>query len=197
MHAIAQPDAASMTIGVVHSSPDLAAIVAATLQSLNFKVQVWNDSHLGRDVSACDIVVADRECMRLLADRALRAARPVQSDTPPIRAFRGGLAPGVLRRVKDHIESALTAKIDLSQLAQLAGLSECHFARAFKQSVGVPPHRYLMGRRIAVAANMIETTHTPLTEVALSTGFSDQSHFTRIFASVTGETPSSYRRRHR
>jgi transcriptional regulator GlxA family with amidase domain len=197
MHAIAWPNAASTTIGVAHSSPELAAIVAATLQSLNFTVQVWNDSPSGRDVSPCDIVVADRQCMRLLADQALRATRPVQSNAPPVRAFRGGLAPGVLRRVKDHIESALTEKVDLRQLAQLAGLSECHFARAFKQSVGVPPHRYLMGRRIAVAANMIETTQTPLTEVALSTGFSDHSHFTRIFAGVTGETPSSYRRRHR
>jgi AraC-like DNA-binding protein len=197
MHAIDWPEAASMTIGVAHSSTDLAAIVATTLQSLNFKVQVWKDSPSARDVSACDFVVADRQCMRLLADRGLRAARPVQSNTSPIRAFRGGLAPGVLRRVKDHIENALTTKVDLRGLAQLAGLSECHFARAFKQSMGVPPHRYVMSRRIAVAASMIETTQTPLTEVALTTGFSDHSHFTRVFASVTGETPSSYRHRHR
>jgi AraC-like DNA-binding protein len=76
-------------------------------------------------------------------------------------------------------------------------LSEFHFARAFKQSLGVPPHRYLIQRRIARAAEIVKTTDKPLSEVALDVGFSDQSHFTRLFVRVTGETPRAFRHRHR
>ena len=58
---------------------------------------------------------------------------------------RGGLAPGALRRVREHIDQRLAEKIELHELAAIAGLSDCHFARAFKQSIGLPPHR--LGRR--------------------------------------------------
>jgi AraC-like DNA-binding protein/DNA-binding NarL/FixJ family response regulator len=110
---------------------------------------------------------------------------------------RGGLAPGALRRVRDHVEQRLSDKIELRDLAALSGLSECHFARAFKQSTGLPPHRYLMVRRVAKAADLIKTSDRPLSEVGLDAGFADQSHFTRVFLATTGETPRAYRHRHR
>lgn len=113
------------------------------------------------------------------------------------RIPRGGLAPGALRRVRDHIEDRLAEKIELRELAAIAGLSECHFARAFKQSLGLPPHRYLILRRIAAAAELIKNTDQLLTDVSLRVGFCDQSHFTRVFARTTGETPSAFRHRHR
>jgi AraC-like DNA-binding protein len=110
---------------------------------------------------------------------------------------RGGLAPSVKRRVCEHIEQMIATRFPLSELAAIARLSECHFARAFKQSLGVPPHRYLMQRRIARAALIITTTGKALSDVALEVGFSDQSHFTRQFVRVTGETPRAFRHRHR
>lgn len=110
---------------------------------------------------------------------------------------RGGLAPGALRRVREHIDEQLAGKIELFQLAAIAGLSECHFARAFKQSVGVPPHRYLVRRRVEAASELIKGTEQALADISLAAGFSDQSHFTRMFASVAGETPGAFRRRHR
>ena len=97
----------------------------------------------------------------------------------------------------EHVERRLAEKIELADLASIARLSECHFSRAFKQSLGLPPHRYLMMRRIASAAELIKTTDRPLTQISLEVGFSDQSHFTRVFGDITGETPRSYRRRHR
>ena len=115
----------------------------------------------------------------------------------PGNSARGGLAPGALRRVRQHIDAQLAEKIELFELAAIAGLSACHFARAFKQSVGVPPHRYLMQRRVEVAADLIKGTDQTLSEISLAAGFSDQSHFTRMFASVTGETPGAFRHRHR
>jgi AraC-like DNA-binding protein len=111
--------------------------------------------------------------------------------------FTGGLAPGALRRVREHIEARFADKIDLGCLAEIAGLSTSYFSRAFKQSIGVPPHRYVMMRRLAAAGDLIRNTCKPLAEVAIDAGFSDQSHFTRIFTQMTGETPGTLRRRYR
>ncbi len=122
------------------------------------------------------------------------AAPPIATAAP---SFRGGLPPGALRRVRDFVAQRMSERIELCQLAQIAGLSVCHFSRAFKQSVGLPPHRYLMRERISAAALLIRTTDRPLVEIALEVGFSDQSHFTRCFSDVMGDTPRDYRRMHR
>jgi AraC-like DNA-binding protein len=110
---------------------------------------------------------------------------------------RGGLAPGALRRVREHIETRLADRFELRELSTIAGLSATHFCRAFKQSVGVPPHRYLNMRRISAAAELVRDTDRPLIEISLNVGFSDQSHFTRTFVRLRGETPSAFRHRHR
>jgi AraC-like DNA-binding protein len=121
----------------------------------------------------------------------LRALLP--ENAPP----RGGLAPGALRRIREHVERGLAEKIGVCELAALVGLSESHFSRAFKQSVGQSPHRYLLLRRIAAAAELIEKTDRKLTEIALDAGFSDQCHFTRMFVREMGETPLAFRKRYR
>jgi AraC-like DNA-binding protein len=110
---------------------------------------------------------------------------------------RGGLAPGALRRVRDAVAQRLDDKLDLSQLAGVAGLSRSHFARAFKESVGQPPHRYLMEKRVAAAADLVKDTDRKLADIAVELGFFDHSHFVRVFTRILGETPSAYRRRHR
>jgi AraC-like DNA-binding protein len=114
-------------------------------------------------------------------------------NAPP----RGGLAPGALKRIREHVEKGLAEKINVCELAALVGLSESHFSRAFKQSVGQSPHRYLLLQRIAAAAELIEKTDRQLTEIALDAGFSDQCHFTRMFVREMGETPLAFRKRHR
>jgi AraC-like DNA-binding protein len=111
-------------------------------------------------------------------------------------AARGGLAPGALRRVREVIETRLAQNFELGKLAAIAGLSDSHFSRAFKQSVGVPPYRYLVQRRIAVAMELIRQSRRSLTDIALEVGFCDQSHFTRMFSQLEGESPGAYRRRH-
>lgn len=122
----------------------------------------------------------------------LDGATPARADGPAPRPL-GGLPPRALRRVRDHVEQHLSEKIQLADLATIAGLSECHFSRAFKQSVGIPPHRYVMRRRIEAAARLIERTDRALTDIGLDVGFSDQSHFTRVFFSLMGETPRAFR----
>ena len=106
---------------------------------------------------------------------------------------RGGLSPAVARRVCDYIEGHLDEKMRLDGLAALAGLSTDHFARAFHQSVGVPPHAYLLRRRLEHVEHMLRETRAPLSEIALATGFSDQSHLARHFRRWAGISPRQVR----
>lgn len=186
----------SSVVWVTHSSMKLAADLVSRLRGLDLDAKLWDESHLeGEGASPCAIVVADPAGLRMIARSVSRSAG--LGEPAPARPLRGGLAPGVLRRVFAHIEAGLAEKIDIGDLAAIAQLSECHFSRAFRQSVGMPPHRYVMTRRIAIGAGLIERTERPMTDIALSVGFSDHSHFTRMFVRMTGETPSAYRRRRR
>jgi transcriptional regulator of acetoin/glycerol metabolism/AraC-like DNA-binding protein len=114
-----------------------------------------------------------------------------------VEAPRGGLAPGKLRRVREYIETHLGEPLAIETLASQAGLSVHHFARAFRESVGVPPHRYLLEQRLRRAAELLKSTEQPLANIALSVGFSDQSHFSRSFHWLEGQTPGQFRRAHR
>jgi len=110
---------------------------------------------------------------------------------PPKR--RGGLPPRVLRRVQEYIDSHLNENMGLDILAGAAGLSVHHFARAFRQSLGEPPHSYVLRRRIERAQEMLKQTDQPLSEIALAVGFSDHSHLARHFRRLMGVTPSAAR----
>jgi len=125
------------------------------------------------------------------------AGRGPTTPGHPDSAPRGGLAPGALRRVREHIEQNLTAGLRTELLAAIAGLSPGHFNRAFRQSTGQSPHQYVLRRRVAVAGRLLKETGRALADIALDVGFADQSHFTRTYALVMGETPSACRRRHR
>jgi AraC-like DNA-binding protein len=107
---------------------------------------------------------------------------------------RGGLATWQLRRVINMLESHLTSTPTLAELAACAGLSETHFCRVFKQSTGVPPHRYLLNLRIAHAKSLMANPALSLTEVALDSGFGSSSQFATTFRRIDGRTPSAYRR---
>lgn len=115
----------------------------------------------------------------------------------PPKLSRGGLPPGLAQRICEYIESHLEQKIGLEDLAAMAGLSTHHFARAFHQSVGEPPHSYLLSRRLERVERMLRETQLPLSEIALATGFSDQSHLARHFRRRTGMPPSLARWRER
>jgi AraC family transcriptional regulator len=106
---------------------------------------------------------------------------------------KGGLAPRLRRLVTEHIEANIESALTISALAEVAGLSEFHFARMFKASTGETPHGFVQRRRIDRAKQMLAETRLPLAEVALACGFSSQSHFAEAFRKRTGLTPSGYR----
>ena len=116
---------------------------------------------------------------------------------PDGAAARGGLAPGALRRVREYIDGRLGDSISLDAMATVAELSRCHFARAFKQSVGTSPHAYVVQRRLDRAERLLADTDLSLCQVALDSGFSDQSHFSSCFRKSFGESPRAFRRSRR
>src|SRR5258705_8266428 len=111
---------------------------------------------------------------------------PVVASAQLRSRSRGGLPPRALRRVHEYVEAHLEKNISLQMLASTAGLSMSHFARAFKQSQGVPPHEYLVRCRVRRAQELLATTDLPLSEIARASGFSDQSHCTRRFREQVG-----------
>jgi transcriptional regulator GlxA family with amidase domain len=111
----------------------------------------------------------------------------------PAPQSHGGLSAGAMRRVREYVEVHLGESIDLSMLAGVAGLSVHHFARQFKQSVGVTPHHYLTQKRVERAQEMLAQTDLSLSEIAYATGFSDQSHLARHFRHILGTTPREFR----
>jgi transcriptional regulator GlxA family with amidase domain len=92
------------------------------------------------------------------------------------------------------MDAGLNKEITIAQLADDCGLSASQFARAFRQSTGCPPHRWLLQRRIERAQNLLLTSDKTLPEIASSCGFSDQSHLTRAFGQTVGTSPGLWRR---
>jgi AraC family transcriptional regulator len=107
---------------------------------------------------------------------------------------RGGLAGWQQRTVVDFIEENLAENISLAKLAQLIQLSPYHFCRAFKQSFGVPPHRYHTRRRIDRAKALLANPNESVTSIGMTIGFSETSSFTAAFRKASGMTPTAYRR---
>ena len=110
------------------------------------------------------------------------------------KLVRGGLAPRQVQRAKDVLMSRLDGEIRLEELARECGLSRSHFARAFKKTTGVPPHRWLMERRLERARALLLNSKLSLAEIADASGFAEQRDFTRCFSTATGMVPSEWRR---
>jgi transcriptional regulator GlxA family with amidase domain len=108
--------------------------------------------------------------------------------------------PALLRRLlraKDRMDAASHEEWPVGRLAQVSGVSEAHFARSFKQAFGIPPHRYLLTRRIERAMALLRETDRPITDIAFDTGWASLGTFGRTFRDITGDSPSAIRSRER
>jgi transcriptional regulator GlxA family with amidase domain len=106
--------------------------------------------------------------------------------------------PDLLRRLlraKDRMDAASHEEWPVGRLAQVSGVSEAHFARSFKQAFGIPPHRYLLTRRIERAMALLRETDLPITDIAFDTGWASLGTFGRTFRDITGDSPSAVRSR--
>jgi AraC family transcriptional regulator len=156
--------------------------------------------------AACRARDGDREATRAHIAHAIALLRGIPSLDPSgtrqlsnveTRVVRGGLAAWQMRRVVAHVETNLSRRIPVQELAQLLGLSASHFCRAFKCTFGASPRDYVLRRRIEVAQGLMLTTSEPLSSIAVRCGMCDQSHFTRSFHRIVGGTPYTWRRTRR
>ncbi|MGO8532042.1 helix-turn-helix domain-containing protein [Rhizobium ruizarguesonis] len=114
--------------------------------------------------------------------------------SPGRNVAKGGLAPWQRKRATELIESRLDGALELEALAKECGLSKRHFCRAFRQTTGQSPHEWFQLRRIDKAKDLLLDRGKSLADVGILSGFSDQSHFTRVFMQYVGTTPGVWRR---
>src|ERR1700736_3781728 len=110
------------------------------------------------------------------------------------RPVRGGLAPWQVRRAKEILCANLDGRVPLEEVACECRLSVSHFSRAFRRSMGIAPHNWLVARRVEAAKEKLRDDRLTLLDVALSCGFADQSHLTRVFTRMVGVSPGAWRR---
>lgn len=123
--------------------------------------------------------------VRLVTDHSVHPATPGLA--------RGGLAPHQQRRVLEFMHQNLHAPVGLADLAAVIGLSPSHFSSQFRAGMGMSPYKYMRALRIDRSKNMLKKSDFPIARIAKTVGFDNQQHFSTVFRSVVGVTPTTYR----
>jgi len=130
----------------------------------------------------------------LLMAAATHLASAYGELRPGSRTRRGGLAPWQVRRATEFLRANLGADVDVAEIAQDCGLSTSHFRRAFRETLELAPHQWILKARVDAAKDKLLDPRLSLDEVARGCGFADQSHFTRVFSRLCGISPGRWRR---
>ncbi|MGC2714286.1 MAG: AraC family transcriptional regulator [Pseudolabrys sp.] len=137
----------------------------------------------------------DREAAKaLLAKASSILQSEIERHSGANDSGTGGLAGWQIARVRAFIDKNLHGTIHIRDLSAVVRRSAAHFARSFKHSFGEPPHAYVMRRRFEKACHLMIASSESLSQIALSVGFSDQSHFCKRFKQALGQSPSNWRR---
>jgi AraC family transcriptional regulator len=181
---------------------EIASEAGVSRQRLCFRTPLVAEDSLIRHVVA-ELVVQAAECSsisRMLigtAGRHIAAHLVARYVGTPRQARHVTLPEWKLKRVLDYIEANLVRDIGLEEVSEVVDMTPHYFCRAFKRSLGVPPYRYLLGRRIERSKELLTQTEKSILEIALAVGFSNHAHFGSAFLKVTGCTPTEYRNRSR
>ncbi|WMW63936.1 AraC family transcriptional regulator [Nitratidesulfovibrio liaohensis] len=148
-------------------------------------------------VQAAELLLA-RHCLPVsgacpgrLADAAADAPQPRPAAVPPFETAVPPETTVIVEAVRRHLRDHMADPVRLDDLARLAGRSRCHLLRMFQQATGLSPHAYQTQLRVEAAKGLLAAGHS-ISHVAAETGFSDQSHFSRVFRDLTGATPRQY-----
>ena len=124
---------------------------------------------------------------------AVNLLRHHATTKPQLPIYEGGLPQRQLMQVLDYIDAHLGQNLKLENLAQLLDMSQFHFSRLFKQSMGLAPYQYLTQQRVERAKQLLKQTDRSIVDIALHCGFNSHSHLSKKFRQITGMTPKSYR----
>jgi AraC family transcriptional regulator len=157
------------------------------------------NSLVRRLIEVCDAEIDSHPATSRLFAEGLATALIVhlfrsQAKPPSHTVASGGLTPRALRQVLEYIDAHLSADVGLFELAQIAHITPHHFGAAFKLSMGIPPHRYVVSRRVHKAKELLLDGEMSAGAIAIASGFSSQSHMTTNFRRIVGTTPSRFRR---
>jgi len=198
-----QEFASSLELLMVELAPEIVQQTSYGLfagQELQVRTLKWEaDQHIRHMLMAlyhelaigCRCGAAFGEYMALCISTAILARHTTSPSE--VRGYQGGLSPHKLRKVLAYISDNLSANVSLKDMASVVEMGPCHFARSFKESVGVSPHQYLLRRRIERAVTMLKADRGDLSTLAYDLGFSSQGHFTTVFRKLIGTTPGGYR----
>jgi AraC-like DNA-binding protein len=194
MYSMPLADPGSMsTRHALQDSPDPQTRVAypAFIPTL---IQLLGDAEGALDANGLEARSSIHRALSILeAERSCHGT----SAAAPAGDSRGGLSPWNARRIKRHIEESLGGALLIEDLAAIVQLSNRHFSVAFKQTFGVPPHAYIVKRRIEAAQRMMLLTDDSLARIALDCGLADQAHLSKWFRRLLGATPAAWRKKHR
>jgi AraC family transcriptional regulator len=146
-------------------------------------LQAMRDSTTGSDVMYESLA-------RILLVKLVQRYGESRSD---VLAFSRGFTASHYKRVFDFVAGHYSEQIAISDMARVAGLSDAHFARLFKEVLGDSPYQFVMEFRVEQAKRMLEDQTRPMADIALACGFADQPHFSRVFKKLTGITPRTFR----
>jgi AraC-like DNA-binding protein len=166
----------------------------------NYKVEVDqpDETILHLTLAMLPVLAREREASTLFLDHLFAAAAEHVAQTyGAFSRLRSAPRHGLTSRQRDaaleFVESNLAADPSVADLARASSMSISSFARAFKRTLGVPPHQWLLRRRIEKAKRMLRSSNEPLADIAVACGFADQSHLTRVFVRYVGATPRRWR----
>ncbi|MGF6709513.1 transcriptional regulator GlxA family with amidase domain [Luteibacter sp. W1I16] len=183
-----------MTIDAITSRPFPDRATAPTLGGSGLSAAGSTAGCALIEVLSAALVDAD-----WMAPDALRYMQLALDELSPPRMARtghsGGLASWQTRRVEQLVEEHMEAGLSTVRMAEACALSRGHFCRAFKQTYGVPPHRWIQTQRVERAMKLLSTEPCSIADVALMCGFKDQSHFSRVFKAHAYVTPLTWHRR--
>lgn len=186
----------NLMLSQAYSSVDSgSATVESSVQEQGFSVRNVRSVM----IELCAAIRSALDDERGTAEESLRRASKIlegvrEMESASKEPVRGGLCPWQVRKVTSHVEAHLDRPIRNEDLATLVRLTPSHFGRAFRNSFGEPPHEYVIRRRIERAQGLMLASDVSLSEIALDCGLADQSHLTRLFRRLVGESPRSWRR---
>lgn len=177
----AKPGPVKFDLGILHTGHAEDRNVSALLSHL------WNEATAGNLAWR----LAAESAVVTLGVALLRAK--ARLERTPERASAERPCDWRVRRVMERMETEIGSDVGLRELASEVGLSPSHLSAVFVAAAGVPPHRWLLGRRVERARELLRRTRRSITDIALSCGFSSSQHFSTAFKAQEGCTPTDFR----